>query len=126
MVCSFAIHEAEIGTQLTTVTAPLLAAYHTKFGRGLGSLMLLRLINEPATLLSLNHGTMTFVLRYSGLTFTLNMRSNWSSGTSCEGAAMWTTPAQLTTTSRRFENFESAVDRISRHELSSVMSAENA
>ncbi len=110
----------------TAVTAPLLAAYHTKNGRGRGSLVLLRLMNRPGRFVSFHQGTMTLVLRYNGFTLTLNTKSNCSSGTSCDGAASWITPAQFTTTSRRSSKRLRAVERIWRHDDSSVMSAVKA
>ena len=52
---------------------------------------------------------MTFVLKYNGFTFTRNTLSNSSSESSCEGPPKWTTPAQFTTTSRRFPNDDVAM-----------------
>ncbi|KIW23598.1 uncharacterized protein PV07_11785 [Cladophialophora immunda] len=84
--------------------------------------MLLRLMNDPGILFSFHQGTITLVLKYNGFTFTRNTLSNSSSAISCDGPARCTTPAQLTTTSRRLEYFSRAVERMERHEDSSVMS----
>ena len=48
-------------TSLTAVTAPLLAAYQTNLGLGLGALILLKLITTPPPF-SLKYGTMTLAL----------------------------------------------------------------
>ena len=98
---------------LTTVTAPLLLAYHTTYGRGRGSLILLKFTNNPFFPVSFHHGTITFVLKYSGFTFTRNTRSNSSSSISWLGPARCTTPAQFTTASRRSLKLLRALWRIS-------------
>lgn len=68
----------------TAVTAPLLVAYHNRFGGGLGALMLLKLINSPGIAFCLKYGTQTRVLKYTGFTLTRHMRSTSSSGTSSD------------------------------------------
>lgn len=59
-------------TNMKKILAALLAAYQTKNGRGRGSETLDMLMKAPSTFFSFQYGTMTFVLKYIGLTLTLS------------------------------------------------------